>query len=117
MSNEILCRACGKIALLRREPIYDGFKKTGETVICTACGHEYPPGSEIPYRDKSKRPAVFTEADRPDKIRIFRDDERGNTCRLCHHFVVNPFTQRCGLHNRVVQATDWCADFDAKTDD
>ncbi len=117
MSNEILCSNCGKTALVRREPVYEGFKKTGEIVICTACGHEYDSGTDIPYRSKSKKPDVFSAADRPDKIRIFRDDELGRTCRLCRHFVINPFTQRCGLHNRIVQATDWCDDFAAKTDD
>ena len=29
-------------------------------------------------------------------------------------YVVNPFTQRCGLHNRVVQATDYCDDFETR---
>jgi len=31
-------------------------------------------------------------------------------------FIVNPFSQRCGLGNREVQATDVCARFTAKPD-
>jgi hypothetical protein len=27
---------------------------------------------------------------------------------------VNPFTQRCGLHQRAVKATDYCDDFDPR---
>lgn len=111
MSNEILCTACGKVALVRREPQYEGFKKVGETVVCIACGHRYGADEAVPYRDGSKRPRVFTDADKPDQVRVFREDERGRCCRHCRHFVVNPFTQRCGLHGRIVQATDLCDDF------
>jgi len=42
---------------------------------------------------------------------IFAEDEKGRNCRYCKHYVVNPFTQRCGLHGRTVEATDTCEDF------
>ncbi len=113
MSNEIACVACGQTALVRREPRYEGFRKTGETIVCTACGHRYADGERIPWRDKEQGPVLFFEADRPAAVRIFHADERGRCCRYCIHYVVNPFTQRCDRHRCTVSATDLCADFEA----
>jgi len=45
---------------------------------------------------------------------VFGDDEYGRTCRHCRHYIVNPFTQRCDLHKKEVEATDFCPDFDRK---
>ena len=112
-SIEILCPACAAEALLRREPKYDGFKKTGERLFCAACGHEFASEQDVPFKQK-KKPSVFADADRPRKVNIFRSDEKDRNCRHCKHYVVNPFIQRCALHHREVQATDLCADFDAK---
>ncbi len=117
MSHEIHCTACGQSAFVRREPVYDGFRKVGEVLVCTACGHRYAEGESVAFRDPPKRPSVFTEDDKPEVARIFQEDERGRCCRHCRHFVVNPFTQRCGLHGRSVQATDFCMDFTPPSSD
>lgn len=114
-SIEILCRACGAETLLRREPIYDGFKKVGETLLCSACGHVYETEADVPFKAGSV-PSIFSEADKPKTVRVFRSDEANRNCRHCAHYVVNPFTQRCGLHHREVQAADCCDDFEAKSD-
>ncbi len=119
---EIVCTACGEESLLKREPVYEGFKKTGEALSCSACGHPYADESEVPFKEK-KRLSIFADDDVPQKVNIFGDDdrsekidvfadeERQKNCRHCEHYVVNPFTQRCGLHDREVQATDFCPDF------
>ena len=111
MSNEIHCTHCDADTLVRREPVFEGFKKTGERFICTACGHVYETEAAVPFK-QARKSTVFTDADRPERVRVFRDEERGGTCRLCRHYVVNPFTQRCGLHHREVEATDTCPDFE-----
>jgi len=67
----------------------------------------------VPFKQK-RRPTVFSEDERPQKASIFRSDEKDRNCRHCKHYVVNPFIQRCARHHREVQATDLCADFDAK---
>jgi hypothetical protein len=108
---EIVCSACGADTLLKREPQYEGFRKVGERLLCTSCGHEYPSEAEVPFRQKRKLD-VFTADDAPKVVRVFANDEKGRNCRYCRHYVVNPFTQRCGLHDRVVQATGYCEDFD-----
>jgi len=107
---EIICAACGADTLIRREPVYDGFRKAGERLVCVSCGHVYPCEEEVPFKT-DKKPAVFGAEDRPETIRVFTDDERGGTCRLCRHYVKNPFVQRCGLHGKPVEATDFCGDF------
>lgn len=106
----IICSACGADTLIRREPEYDGFVKKGEKLICTSCGHRYASEAEVPFKLK-KALSIFTDDDKFKKVEIFRSEEDGRNCRHCEHYVVNPFTQRCGLHNRIVQATDICSDF------
>ena len=113
-SMEIQCAACGATTLVRAEPVYDGFKKTGEAFICTACGRRYATAEETPFVRAPARPRVFTEADKPRALSVFGEDERQRCCGWCSHFVVNPFSQRCGLSNKETQATDLCVRFEKK---
>ncbi|MDI6774656.1 MAG: hypothetical protein QME60_04575 [Verrucomicrobiota bacterium] len=112
-SVEIQCPACGKDTLLRREPKYDGFKKVGERLLCASCKHEFAGENEVSFKTLA-RPSVFSDADKLKKADIFADDEKGRNCRRCRQYVVNPFVQRCGLDNRLVQATDLCERFEKK---
>lgn len=112
----IQCPACGEETFLRREPVYDGFVRTGETLSCVGCGHVFAREAEIPFVSM-ERPKVFSDADRSKKVEIFTSSDRGHTCRHCRHYVTNPFVQRCGLHQIEVQATDCCPDFSVKTED
>ncbi len=111
-SREIECTACGQTALARIEPLYEGFKRVGEEVVCTACGHRY--ADAAPFAAAAGRPQVFTAADKPCPLNIFADDERRKSCGWCAHFVVNPFNQRCGITNRETQATDLCMRFESQ---
>lgn len=113
-AREITCTACGQTALARIEPLYADFKKIGEEVVCTACGHRYAGVDAAPFTAVDRGPRVFTEADKPRTLQVFADDERRKCCTWCAHFTVNPFNQRCGLTNRVVEATDLCIRFTAK---
>ena len=109
---EILCTSCGADTLLKREPRYEGLKKVGERLLCATCGHEYAAEDVVPFKLK-KTVQVFSEDDKPRKADLFAGDEKGRNCRHCRHYLVNPFTQRCGLHFKAVQATDVCPDFEA----
>jgi len=113
-SVEIVCTACGADTLVRREPVYEGFKKVGEKLLCASCGCEFADEESVPYKRARKSPAVFSEADLSKHVDVFAGDEKHRLCRYCQHYVVNPFTQRCGLHDRVVEATDTCPDFEEK---
>ena len=109
-SMAIICTACNEDTFIRREPIYDGFEKTGEKISCISCGHVFDDETDVPFKDNSG-PKIFTDADRSKKIKIFKSDEKGRNCRHCTHYIVNPFVQRCGLHNKDVKATDLCEKF------
>jgi hypothetical protein len=110
---ELRCPACGRDSWLLRKPIYTGFTKTGEALICALCGHAFASEAEIPFKD-NRQPQVFSENDRPRPVKVFREDEKGKMCRYCAEYVVNPFLQRCGLHRCEVQATDTCPHFRPK---
>ena len=108
-SVEITCSACGQDALLLRQPKYEGLSKVGETLSCSACSHEYASEDEVPFKGQ-ERVQVFTDADRSEDVRVFENDEPRLCCH-CGHYVVNPFTQWCGLCRKEVNATDSCDRF------
>ncbi len=112
-TNQIRCSACGEDSLLKRAPKYEGFKKVGEVLSCAACGHVYASEADVPFKGPA-RPRIFGDDDAPKAVRVFRDEEKGRACSYCRHYTVNPFTQRCSRHNRVVEATDVCGDFERK---
>jgi hypothetical protein len=114
---EIICSACGKDALLKREKVYEGFKRAGEKLSCAACGHVFPNEDAVPFKAKKVVPG-FGLQDVPPLPKVFGEREVAETvgrlCRLCAHYVVNPFLQRCGRSNREVEATDTCNQFAPK---
>ena len=113
---EIICSECGADALIRREPVYEGFKKVGEELSCSACAHKYASEEDVPFKEK-KKISIFDESDKTKVVDVFADEERGQNCRYCEHYLLNPFTQRCSLHFKEVKATDHCDDFESKKDD
>ena len=111
---EMRCTACGRVTLARAEPLYEGFKKVGETFVCTGCGHRYATREQTPFADVGEQPKVFSDADKPAAVKVFAASERRRSCAWCRHFIVNPFCQRCGLTNHEVEATDVCMRFSAR---
>lgn len=115
-SIEIICSACSADTIIRREPKYEGFKKVGELFICSACGHQYENEVDVPFKQK-RQIKVFSEADKSKTVDVFKDDPKGRNCRYCRNYIINPFTQICGLSFKKVQATDSCPDFERKKDE
>ncbi len=110
-SVEIICPQCGAEAFLKRDPVYEGFKKTGEELSCSACGFVFSAEADIPFKARAAAPKIFTEADRSKKIEVFTEGENRCFCHYCANYVVNPFMQFCSLHKKEVQATDSCSQF------
>lgn len=115
-SLEIVCTACGEDALVKKEPVYDGFTKVGEQFVCVSCGHVYATEDDVPFKVAEKL-SVFDADDKPLEIRVFQDEEMHKNCRYCKYYIMNPFSQRCGLHNKPVAATDFCEEFELKSDE
>jgi rubredoxin len=112
---EMMCPVCGKETLVIKEPVYEGFTRAGERMKCAVCGHRFE--ASVETAPAKKTPAIFTEEDRPVAIKIFDEGENRTICRYCKNYLVNPFTQRCSLHNKEVEATDTCRDFEASGKD
>ena len=70
MSLEIICSHCGEDTIVRKEPVYDGFKKMGDKIFCSSCGFEFEDIGHVPYKKKTA-PSIFGDDDRPKKINIF----------------------------------------------
>jgi len=103
---------CGAEAFLKREPVYEGFSKTGEVLSCSACGGVFASEEEVPFKAAIAASTIFTDADRSKKVKVFNEGENRNICRYCANYVVNPFMQFCSLHKKEVQATDSCSRFE-----
>ena len=114
---EIICTNCGADTLLKRDPVYEGFTKTGERLSCSSCGHVYDAESDVPFKKKVSEPKIFSDADRSAKVEVFEDAENARLCRYCANYIINPFTQFCAVHKKEVQATDTCDRFEASKED
>ena len=101
------------MTLLLRQPRYEGFTRVGESLSCASCGHVFASEEEVPFR-QARVVQVFTDADRPKAVKVFKEGENTRLCRYCLNYVVNPFMQWCGHHKKEVEATDTCAAFQPK---
>lgn len=99
-----------------REPVFDGFTKTGEKLSCSACDHTFASEEDVVFK-QAEKVQVFTEADRPDDVEVFTEDDQPRFCRHCKNYLVNPFTQWCSLHNKEVEATMTCDQFERKEEE
>lgn len=104
--------------MLKRETIYEGFKRIGDKLSCAACGQVFTDEAAVPYTTKKIMPG-FGRQDLPAPLKVFGEQELreavGRLCRHCAHYVINPFLQRCGRSHREVEATDTCAQFTPKS--
>ncbi len=115
-STAIQCTACGAESWVVREPIYEGFTKVGESFACASCGHVFASEEDVPYVGLTT-PKIFSEEDRSAQPQLFEAGENRRICRYCKHYVVNPFTQWCGVHKKEVEATDSCGRFEARSEE
>lgn len=110
-SVEIICTQCGAEAFLKREPVYEGLKKNGETLSCSACGFVFSSEAAVRFKERGAVPEIFTAADRTEAVKVFDEGENKRICRYCADYVINPFIQFCSRHKKEVQATDSCSSF------
>ena len=118
-SMKQVCPSCREDALFVTDAVYDGFRRIGETRRCTLCGHVIRDtgGRKVPPAKAASKANplwdAFAKEDAPEASSLFdTEKETAKLCRKCAHYVVNPFTQRCMLHDREVEATDSCDQFD-----
>ncbi len=108
----LYCPACRRESLVIKQPVYEGFTRTGENMTCAVCGHVFPPEQPAAAPPPARKiPALFADEDLPRRPSIFTEGENRTICRYCLNYLVNPFKQWCGLHHRDVEATDHCDKF------
>ena len=108
---EISCPECDEITLLRREPVYEGFAKTCESLSCSECGKMFESEDEVPFKTDSP-PKIFIASDKSGSVEVFDESEKHHVCRYCVNYTLNPFTQWCSLHKKEVEATHTCDRFE-----
>ena len=98
--QKIICPYCRQQSAVKIVKQYDGFTPVGEIKTCAFCGHVLEEEDLAYIRD------AIPEGLRPAGER--------RSCYLCEHYVVNPFLQKCVLHDREVEALDSCPEFSPK---
>jgi len=88
-------------------------RKVGESLQCASCGHEYASEAAVQFKGLPK-PKVFDASDAARKIEVFRESEKGRFLPLLQTLHRQSFTQRCDLHKKEVEATDFCLEFERK---
>jgi len=96
-SEKIFCPACRQESAVKVVKKYEGFTLVSEIETCAFCGYEFI--EEEPEVIKERPPGWVN------------DEELKKLCHRCRHYVINPFVQKCVLHNREVEATGTCRDF------
>lgn len=109
--EKIDCPVCGEVSFLKRSPDYDGFRKIGEILSCVSCRHVFDDEKNVPFHSPAPSPSRGPDAAPSILDAWFGTDAINRSCRHCKHYVVNPFIQRCALHQREVEATDDCEQF------
>ena len=114
-TGEIHCPHCDKSGFVISKAVYEGFKKVGDALHCSLCGHLFGEDEEIPYVEvESDLPDLFGDVEKEELPDLLGDSSELRFCSYCEEYIVNPFTQRCVRHKREVQATDTCPDFRKK---
>jgi hypothetical protein len=114
-NGEIMCPMCQRNTLVLRKPKFDGFTRVGDELTCSECGTVFDDDEKLEFVEAAKLD-IFTDEDKSAKVDMFEGDEV-RFCIHCKYYVVNPFTQRCMLHNKIVQATDSCGQFERQPED
>lgn len=104
-----MCPMCQRNTLVLRKPKFDGFTRVGDELTCSECGTVFDDDEKLEFVEGTTVD-IFTDEDRSADLDMFEGDEV-RFCNHCKYYVVNPFTQRCMLHNKIVQATDSCKQF------
>ncbi len=96
-------------SLLKREPVYEGFRRARVKLSCLSCGHVFGSEAEVPFKQKHA-PSVFSREDAAAPVKIFQGEGgpplpplrglRGQS--LC------PALRPAG---KIVEATDSCEFF------
>lgn len=114
------CSACDRDSVAKPQKVMDGWRCTGEIMICAFCktpvvppsgtAESRPTATENVGASALNRLADLLDA-KPVAAPQFADTAVGHFCKDCRHFLRHPFFSRCLLHDKTVEPMDDCGDF------
>ncbi|MBQ4107385.1 MAG: hypothetical protein IJC73_07395 [Lentisphaeria bacterium] len=111
------CPHCGEESLVKKQALMDGFRKTGEILICALCqarvGEPAAPGADGGVEDRCRNLAALLGGDEREKT-VLTADAGTRFCRDCRHFIAHPFLARCGLNGEPADPMADCPEFTAR---
>lgn len=119
------CSACGRDSIAKAQKTMDGWRCTGELIVCAFCkapvGQPKADATGAAAKAAAGAAALNRLADlldaKPTAAPQFADTTKGRFCKDCRHFLRHPFYSRCLLHERPVEPMDDCDDFSARPSD
>ncbi|OGV34806.1 MAG: hypothetical protein A2020_09805 [Lentisphaerae bacterium GWF2_45_14] len=117
--DSIDCPLCGKNSFLKKVPVLDGWTKKGDILACAACSGkiaDLPPvglaGNTGVQKGKSVSALESLLGEKHSATpRIEAAEDEKSFCRDCKSYIVHPFMNRCGRHNKDVNPMSDCPDF------
>ncbi len=122
VGENVRCPRCGENTVVKSRPRMDGWRKTGEVLVCLFCGGELGrPGDaaeeEVAAGKKAagRFAALLGEgAETAPAADLTPDEEGRRFCRNCVNFIEHPFKTLCGLDGSAADPMGECPKFEKK---
>jgi len=117
------CPHCGQETIVRKKTMYDGWKATGDLLVCGLCGKTLD--SPAPTASGTKDSAELEQRKKAEALlgttldahkTLARDDD-AHFCKNCRHYIVHPFQSRCLYWNRPVEPMSDCPKYEPKPEE
>ena len=118
--TKIKCPHCGEMTFLREKKIFgDAFAVREIKYFCMFCGGEAEPprgekGSGKSEAALDKFSKMLGGEEKVKKFSLGFADGESRFCLHCVNYIKHPFTSRCGLTLKEIEATDRCENFRTK---
>ena len=118
--EKIVCPFCKETSIAKLKNQMDGFRKTGEVLVCMLCNAELAPvtaqkdTASAQIDSKMQDLGLLLGAAPVATARLTAATDEKRFCKDCKHFLRHPFTDRCELDNHPVEAMGDCEKFEPR---
>ncbi len=115
--EKIVCPFCKETSIAKLKNQMDGFRKTGEVLVCMLCNAELAPvtaqkdTASAQIDSKMQDLGLLLGAAPVATARLTAATDEKRFCKDCRHFLAHPFVDRCDMDNHPVEAMDDCEHF------
>ena len=118
-----LCPHCRQDSIVRKKTAFDGWKATGEILVCGLCGKQVgtvtanaaPAAAGRGEAEAKLKKAESLLGSRLEPRKTLDREGIERFCKNCVHYLVHPFQSRCLHWNRPVESMSDCAKFELKS--